>query len=158
MSDENSGSRPNGVRIHIDQKPYHSANPTTGQALYALAGVTGESKLFREVTGDKEDPEIPNGPESVHLTPDEHFHSGPAASMHITIIVNARKKVVETPELTFAEVVALAFDTAPVGGNILFTVTYRNGPPANPEGSLIEGGRVKLKNEMIFNVRATDKS
>jgi hypothetical protein len=27
------------VRIHIDQQPYESPNPTTGEALYALGSV-----------------------------------------------------------------------------------------------------------------------
>ena len=46
---------------------YHSPNPTTGAALYALGKVEPGMELFREVTGDREDPEVPNGPESVHI-------------------------------------------------------------------------------------------
>jgi hypothetical protein len=46
----------NQVRIHIDQKPYESPNPTTGEALYKLGHVQPGLELFREVKGDKEDP------------------------------------------------------------------------------------------------------
>jgi len=29
----------------------------------------------------------------------------------------------------------------------MFTITYRHGPHENPDGSLLEGGTVKIKNE-----------
>jgi len=74
------------------------------------------------------------------------------------IIVNGRKKVVTKNELSFDEIVALAFNPVPSGPNIMFTITYRHGPAANPRGNLLEGGTVKLKDGMIFNVTATDKS
>ena len=76
----------------------------------------------------------------------------------ITIIVNARKKEVTGTTLSFDQIVALAFDPVPTGPNIMFTITYRRGPHANPEGSLVEGGSVQIKEEMVFNVTATDKS
>lgn len=75
-----------------------------------------------------------------------------------TIIVNGRQKTVTKKELTFTEIVALAFDPPPSGPNILFTVTYRRGEGNKPEGSLSEGESVKVKEGMIFNVTATDKS
>jgi hypothetical protein len=61
-------------------------------------------------------------------------------------------------ELSFAQLVALAFDTPPTGENIVFTITYRRGHGDKPEGSLVEGETVKIKKGMIFNVTATDKS
>ncbi len=75
-----------------------------------------------------------------------------------TIIVNGREKVVTTKELTFDEVVALAFDNPPSGPYICFTITYRRGHGNKPEGTLTEGEAVKVKDGMIFNVTATDKS
>ena len=56
------------------------------------------------------------------------------------------------------EIVKLAFPTPPSGANILYTVSYEDGPKANPQGSLKEGGTVEVKDGMIFNVTATDKS
>jgi hypothetical protein len=76
----------------------------------------------------------------------------------INIIVNGRPKTVSDKEVSFAEVVALAFDNVPSGPNIVFTVTYRRGHGDKPEGTLVEGGTVKVKEGMIFNVTATDKS
>ncbi len=42
-------------------------------------------------------------------------------------------------------------------GNLLF-VEGEDGPRINPQGSLKEGQSVVVKNWMIFNVTATDKS
>lgn len=76
----------------------------------------------------------------------------------ITIIVNGRQRVVSTKELSFAQVVALAFDAPPTSQNIVFTVTYRRGEGNKPEGTMVEGDVVKVKDGMVFNVTATDKS
>lgn len=76
----------------------------------------------------------------------------------ITIIVNGRRKTVDASELSFAQLLALAFDPVPTGENWVFTVTFSNGLPPRPEGSLIEGQSVPIKNRMVFNVTATDKS
>lgn len=75
-----------------------------------------------------------------------------------TIIVNARQKTVTEKELSFSQVVALAFDDPPTGENIVFTITYRRGEGHKPDGTLVEGETVKIKDGMIFNVTATDKS
>ena len=77
----------------------------------------------------------------------------------ITIIVNGREKVVpKNEELSFEQLVSLAFDDPPSGQNIVFTITYRKGHGNKPEGTLTEGETVKAKDGMIFNVTATDKS
>lgn len=76
----------------------------------------------------------------------------------VTIIVNGREKAVTTKELTFDELVNLAFDDPPTGEFICFTITYRRGQGNKPEGTLTEGESVKVKDGMIFNVTATDKS
>ena len=77
----------------------------------------------------------------------------------IAIIVNGRERTVAKDDLTFDEVVRLAFDNPPYGANTLFTITYRKGGNDHrPEGHLVEGGSVKVKKGTIFNVTATDKS
>jgi hypothetical protein len=148
--------RKNEVRIHIDQQPYEVPSPATGVALYVLGRVQPGMELFREVTGDREDTEVPNGPELVHLKLDEHFHSGHPKAY--TIYVNGEQKEINSKKATFTEIVKLAFPIPPVGSNILYTVSYEDGPHANPQGSLKDGETIKVKNGMIFNVSATDKS
>ena len=76
----------------------------------------------------------------------------------VTIVVNGTQKTVAKDDLTFDEVVKLAFETPPYGENTLFSVTYRRGHGNKPEGILAPGESVKVKGGMIFDVTATDKS
>lgn len=89
----------------------------------------------------------------------ENTESGKVQDKTITIIVNGREKEVpKNDDLTFDELVSLAFDDPPTGEFICFTITYRKGTGNKPEGTLPEGESVKAKDGMIFNVTATDKS
>lgn len=76
----------------------------------------------------------------------------------VTIVVNGREKEVEKDELSFEEVVALAFGPPAAGDNIIYTVTYKRGQGNKPEGTLVEGDTVKVKDGMVFNATRTDKS
>lgn len=76
----------------------------------------------------------------------------------ITIVVNAEQHTVAGRELTFEQIVQIAFPNNPQGGNWLYTVLYRRGGGNKPEGTLVKGESVKLKDGMVFNVSATDKS
>ena len=146
------------VRIHINRHPYESPNPTTGAALYTLGKVPAGFQLYREVQGDQEDEPIHNDTEKEHLTVDEHFYSKQERHKGFDIIVNAEQHHVEKKRVSFEQIVKLGIPTPPPGQNILFTVTYYNGPKANPEGVLTAGQIVKVKNGMVFNVKATDRS
>jgi len=85
----------------------------------------------------------------------EHFKIVP---LKISIIVNGRPREVNKKHLSFDEIVHLAFDSVPVGQNISYTITYRRGPSANPEGEMQIDAIIIIKNGMIFNVTATNKS
>ena len=56
----------------------------------------------------------------------------------VTIVVNGREKVIPSADLTsegelsFVQVVKLAFDPPPSGPDIVFTVSYRNGAGRPP--------------------------
>jgi hypothetical protein len=76
----------------------------------------------------------------------------------VTIIVNGTQKTVQKDDISFDEIVSLAFENPPYGENTLFTVTYRRGQGNKPEGILAPGESVKVKDGMIFDVTATDKS
>ena len=77
----------------------------------------------------------------------------------ITIIINGRKKEVAEKDLSYMDVVNLAYDNnPPTGPNIVFAITYRRGHGEKPEGELVEGQSIKIKEGMIFNVTPTDKS
>jgi len=76
----------------------------------------------------------------------------------VKIVVNGRPKEVSKKELSFKEVVDLAYNNnAPHGPNVVITVTYSKGVDG-AQGSLLAGQSVKVKAGMVFNVKATDKS
>ena len=75
-----------------------------------------------------------------------------------TIVVNGRPQAVSRRELSFGDLVALAFDNPPNTGNTIYTITYRRGQGNKPDGTLVEGEPLKIKDGMIVNVTATDKS
>jgi hypothetical protein len=110
------------------------------------------------VPGNDGDQPIFNTADPLELKNGDHFYSTQEPFKGYTIFVNARKKVVQKNVLTFAEIVALAFDTPPSGPNIVITVTFRNAAGDRREGTLIEGESVTIKNGTIFDVTATDKS
>lgn len=76
----------------------------------------------------------------------------------IEIVINGRPATVADDEVSFEEIVKLAFPSTPPNPNTIFTVTYRRAAGHPADGILIEGGTVKVKKGTIFNVTATDKS
>ncbi len=78
----------------------------------------------------------------------------------VPVVVNGRSLTLEREEVTFEDLVGLAFpgsDLAGAGTRSL-TVSYRRGPLARPEGSLVSREATRLTRGQIFNVTATDKS
>jgi hypothetical protein len=155
-ANEQMSEKKHHVRVHIDEKPYHSPNPTTGEALYVLGNVQHGLDLYREVRGDKEDPPIPNGPEVVHLKEDEHFHSGPPKT--ITIIVSGTPHEWSKPRIDYVEVVTIFDPAYPQHPEWTYSVTYKHGPSENPDGILTFGHSVKVKDRMVFHVKCTGQS
>lgn len=88
--------------------------------------------------------------------PEQDIHAhGPKP---VTIIVNGEAHEVANDEISFSEVVALAFPNPPSGPNVIFSVTYRRGHGSKPQGILAEGESIKVKDGMVFDVTVTDKS
>jgi hypothetical protein len=78
--------------------------------------------------------------------------------IRITIKVNSRDREVDHRELTYWEVVKLAFPDAVPSDQIVYSSDYASGPHQNPNGSLVEGQTVIVKEGMKFYVTPTDKS
>jgi len=73
-----------------------------------------------------------------------------------TIIINGEENTVNLNEISFEELIKLS--NLGESDITTFTITYRRGYGNKPEGSLVEGESVKIKDRMVFNVIATDKS
>lgn len=90
----------------------------------------------------------------------EKLYTRPA-KFDVTIIVNLNKKPWNKRKISFDEVVKLAYPVPPPsapGQELVFTVGYFDGPPAHPQGSLVQGQSVRVRDEMAFDVKFTNKS
>ena len=76
------------------------------------------------------------------------------------IFVNGSKKQWGEKEISFTQVVNLAYNNNPPNApGEMFTVVYsRGGDQKKPQGTLIDGESVKVKDGMRFDVTATNKS
>ncbi len=80
----------------------------------------------------------------------------PGQNKTVTIIVNGRPREVTGKTVTYEEIVKLAFPDEPSNQDIDFTVAYAN--PHGPDGTLVAGQEVHLKEGMVFNVTKTNRS
>jgi Multiubiquitin len=77
----------------------------------------------------------------------------------VTIIVNGRPKPwPKNEDISFDQVVALAFPGEPSGDGVQFTVQFSRGEGNKPSGTLVEGQSVKVKDGMEFDVTPTNRS
>ena len=75
-----------------------------------------------------------------------------------TIIVNGTEEVIEEKEITFEQLVVFAYGEISDNPLIIYTITYLRGTGNKPEGSMLRGDSVKVKDGMIFSVTKTDRS
>lgn len=76
----------------------------------------------------------------------------------VTIIVNGTPHEEEKNEITYDEVVTLAFPDFPQHPERTYSVTYERGQGNKPTGILSPGGKVKVKEGMTFKVKHTGQS
>ena len=74
------------------------------------------------------------------------------------IIVNTRQIVYNEKEITFRQVVEIAFPGAQFIPQIVYTVTYSKGTDKKPKGTLVDNESVHVKDGMVFDVDRTDNS
>ena len=83
---------------------------------------------------------------------------GEARHTEYAIVINGELAVVPHQEVSYIEVVAIAYPTRP-DPRTTYTVTYRNAEAPRHEGILVDGEIVKVKQEgTTFNVTPTGKS
>ena len=87
---------------------------------------------------------------------ENHKSDHPAKT--VTIIVEGTPHEWVKDEITYAEVVTLEVPDYPQHPEITYSVTYKRGHGDKPEGTLSPGGKVKVKEGMIFNVSETGQS
>jgi len=76
----------------------------------------------------------------------------------VTIIVNGTPHEEEQNDITYDEVVTLAFPDFPQHPERTYSVTYERGQGNKPTGILSPGGKVRVKKGMTFKVKHTGQS
>jgi hypothetical protein len=129
-----------------------------GIQIRGLGNIPSEDELYLKLPDGWQDDFIKDD-EVVDLARPgiEHFVSKPKVT-EFTIIVNAREKVWKERTISFEQVVTLAFGSYDSNPNKGYTVTYCKGLEPKSEGTMVKGSIVDVKNKMIFDVTATDKS
>jgi hypothetical protein len=80
-------------------------------------------------------------------------------SKEITIVVNGRNKQWSEKTISFQQVIELSpYGKYEENGMTAYTVIYKNGEGKKPEGSMVAGETIHVKDKMIFNVTATNRS
>jgi Multiubiquitin len=80
------------------------------------------------------------------------------AKKTVTIIVEGTPHEWPKEDITYAEVVTLEVPSYPQHPEITYSVTYTRGQGNKPEGVLVPGASVKVKDGMTFNVSETGQS
>jgi hypothetical protein len=130
----------------------------TGGEIRKLGGIPAADEIFLKIEKPWED-ELINDATKVDLARPglEHFFSRQEPSNQ-KIIVNGREKEWDKRQINFQEVVILAFGKFVDKPTMVYTVAYEDGPRQNPDGSMVRGETVLVKNQMIFHATETDKS
>lgn len=145
--------------LTIDGKQYEWPHEyITGVEIRKLGNIPPEEEIFLAVKKPWEDEPVPDDKQVNLARPEiEHFYSK-GKHHKITLIVNGRPKPWTERTITFDQIVVLAFGGYDHNPNKVYTVTYDRGPHENPEGAMVKGDKVLVKDKMIFNVTCTDKS
>ncbi|MEP6676765.1 MAG: multiubiquitin domain-containing protein [Ferruginibacter sp.] len=145
------------LKYTIDGRHFESFKQfIKGAQIRREGAVPDNYDIFLFVNGGYEDEPVEDG-EWIDLARPgiEHFIS---KRLEITIIVNGKEKPWDKKQISFAEIITLAFGTYNNTPTMVYTVGYEDGPKQNPEGSMTKDAIVFVKNKMIFHGTATDKS
>ena len=114
---------------------------------------------FHVAFEEKKAPHAPHPDKPEHPVHPEHPEP-PEPPNRITVLVNGEEKKLlpHIKQLSYEEIVKLAYGTLPTNPNTIYTVAYSNGPIENSKGTLTRGRSVLVKEGMVFNVSKSDKS
>lgn len=157
---ENVTGHQDGVRhIKINNDKYEWPNQyILGSEIRKLGRIPSTDDIFLTVKKPGEDEPIHDDTKvDLDKPGTEHFYSE-SKEKEIIIIVDGEEHKWNKKQISFAEVIVLAFGQYIDKPTMVYTVAYEDGPKQNPEGSMVKGQVVFVKNRMIFHATATDKS
>ena len=146
-------------KLTLDGTQLEWGNPAmSGAVLYSLAKLGHDEAVFLEVRGGQD--QLIEPEELIDLTKPgiERFVTAPKVLPTFEIIVNSRPKVVPARQVTFGQIVQLAFP-GEHNPNVVFSMTYRHAASKPYAGELGAGGGVEVQEEgTVFNVTRTVQS
>lgn len=75
-----------------------------------------------------------------------------------TIYINTRPHQWNTKQISFEQLVELAYPGQPPSEQITYTVQYSRGHDGHGTGSLTAGHNIEVKDGMVFDVYQTNRS
>lgn len=85
-----------------------------------------------------------------------HSDQAPGQNKTTMIVINGRQREVTGQNISYTQVVQLAFPDDQENETIEYTVAFAN--PHGKDGTLVNGQDVHVKEGMIFNVSKTNRS
>jgi len=147
------------LQFFIDGNPFTwYKQHIRGIQIRELGNIPSDVDIYLDIKKGWEDDLITDEEEVDLARPGkEKFITKPAEG-RFTIIVNAQEKNWGKPTISFEQVIELALGKYDPSPNKGYTVTYFRGHEPKPEGTMVKNSVVRVKNKMVFNVTATDKS
>lgn len=148
------------LKIKVDDKQYEVEECfMTPIEIMEVAGINPDRFYLKEIRkGNIEVSYKDDVEHKIAVTKNSCFVSCEIEEVIKCVIVNSRPKDWSKITISFEEVVILAYGKMSTDPNVIYTVNYINGVPSKPEGSMLKGDVISVKNKMIFNVTETNKS
>lgn len=147
------------LQFSIDGKPFVWYKQfIRGIQIRELGNLPPEVEIFLDIKEGWEDDLITDDEVIDLARPGKEKFITKPVPVKFTIIVNAQEKEWDKPTISFEQVVKLAIGTYDPDPRKGYTVTYCRGHEPKPEGTMVKNSVVRVKNKMVFNVTATDKS
>ena len=146
-------------KLTLDNRQIEWGKPAIGgSSLYKLAKVSDDQAIFLQKRGGTDVLVEPDDLIDLNEPGIERFITAPRPNAVCVIIVNSRPRQVDDSNVTFEELVKLAFPGAH-DTNVIFSITYRHAASKPHAGELAAGGSVKIKKKgTVFNVTRTVQS
>ncbi|GAB4159360.1 MAG: hypothetical protein Tsb0033_13790 [Winogradskyella sp.] len=147
------------LKIRVDDKQYEVEECfMTPLEIMDLAGINPDRFYLKEIRkGNVEVSYKDDVEHKIAITKASCFVSCEREEIKC-VIVNAREKAWSNEKISFDDVVKLAYGEVSTNPNVIYTINYKRGVPSKPEGSMVKGEVIYVKNKMIFNVTQTNRS
>jgi hypothetical protein len=146
------------LKLTINKEPFVWFNQfITGKQIRELGNIPADHEIFLDIKEPYVDTLVQDDTVIDLARPGKENFFSKEQSVKV-LIINGRPRDWAEKTISFEQVVILAFGTYDNSPNKVYTVTFSEGPMSKPEGTMIKGSVVEVKNKMVFNVTATDKS